>query len=645
MVKDAAVLLFCLLNLFALDGFCATLSVSDMRYPLRGADLAVLRDKSGTLGIEEVTSERYANAFQATTDTPSLGYSKDAVWLRITLTKDAAAPTDWLLEVTNPYINDLRFYAPADGSFSFTQAGDRFPFSQRKIIFHHPVFSLNLPDSIPRTFYLRMESDSTLAAQFVIWKPTAMRDRSQLEVLVLGGTMGMILMSLMISGIHWLFSRDPVLLGFSVLTAVVIFFVPAQLGLASQFLFPNAPHLADAFVPWTLATTIATIQVVFGNALAIATYQPKISKFLWVLTTITMLLPLTREFDAYATIGGPGLQTTFMLGLLCTAWASFRRWRSKVNGAGYLVIAHCAFIVSLLVGRLTFLGVLEANALTLAAWLPGLIAFLFLVHIGIVVKAREDYSNHIAARNDAMAARAVYAKEQNMRQDQANFFAFVAHELRSPLAVIIIGLQNIHRELSGAAESVHARLKRIDRAAHRMGELVERHLTLQRMAIADFEPTLSEIDPQQLAIDAIADVKEEFPHRNFDCVAGSNIFPEVRLDCALVQTALVNLLGNAARYSSPREPILLKITQTDSILHYQVTDYGPGVPAAERSRLFEIFKRSVHSQSTVGFGIGLATVRRVAEVHGGKVTYTEGDGGAAIFTLTLPVAQIETENP
>lgn len=639
MLRKLAVF-FLLLGLLIADGRAASLTSEVGKHALGAPDVTFLRDASGQLGIEDVSSAKFAKAFQSIDSGLSLGYTNDVVWLRLSLTRIPTSPTDWLLEVTNPYINDLRLYTPDGNAFSVAQAGDRFPFAQRAMRYHFPVFALNFAEHATRDFYLRMESDSTLAAQLLVWKPSDFRESSQTEILLLGWALGMILMSLFISSIHWFGGRDPTMLGFSALTAVIFVFVPANLGLLSQFVVPRTPYIADVLVPWTLAAQIAVTQIVFSRALGMKALYPRLNRILGALTIATLVLPLSREIDLYWLVGGPGLQITFVGGLALTGWVSFCQWLRNVSGTGYFTLAHSVLIFSLLVGRLTNLGLLEANLLTLSSWVPGLIAFLFLVHIGIAANMRNQLRDREDARRNIAAAQAAAAKAEQMRHDQSVFFAFVAHELRSPLGVIVVGLQNLHNELAGASKGIHLRLERIGRAAHRMGRLVERHLTLQRLAVADFVPALAILDPRLLAHNALMTVQDEYPKRSFEFAPQHDLPTVVWLDGALVELALLNLLNNAAKYSPEEAPVRLEVFVSNRMVHFRITDHGPGVPFAKRERMFEVFKRASLDTSKVGFGVGLATVRRVAEVHGGSVTYADVADGGSVFTMSLPTEKL-----
>jgi two-component system sensor histidine kinase KdpD len=98
-----------------------------------------------------------------------------------------------------------------------------------------------------------------------------------------------------------------------------------------------------------------------------------------------------------------------------------------------------------------------------------------------------------------------------------------------------------------------------------------------------------------------------------------------------------NLLGNALRYTPPSSPIELSVHRDGAALVFAVADRGPGIPAAERERIFEPFYRAPGAPADVGgAGLGLAIARRLAELQGGTLEYAARPDGGSVFALRLP---------
>jgi len=112
-----------------------------------------------------------------------------------------------------------------------------------------------------------------------------------------------------------------------------------------------------------------------------------------------------------------------------------------------------------------------------------------------------------------------------------------------------------------------------------------------------------------------------------------------RFDLTNALRALVNLLENASKYSPPGSPITIRAREDGDRLRISVLDRGPGVPAAERERIFEPFYRPVGTAPDAGgTGLGLSIARGLAVAQGGSVDFEPRAGGGSVFTLVLPGA-------
>ena len=108
-----------------------TLGTEQHKRVLGAAEVDWLRDPSGVLSIDQIDSAELKSRFQPLTKGMNFGFTRDAIWLRITLARTADAPQVWRLELNVPYMNDVRFHTPTPNGFGISQAGDRFPFVER----------------------------------------------------------------------------------------------------------------------------------------------------------------------------------------------------------------------------------------------------------------------------------------------------------------------------------------------------------------------------------------------------------------------------------------------------------------------------------------------------------------------------------
>jgi two-component system sensor histidine kinase HydH len=200
--------------------------------------------------------------------------------------------------------------------------------------------------------------------------------------------------------------------------------------------------------------------------------------------------------------------------------------------------------------------------------------------------------------------------------------AVLAHEIRNPLASLKGHAQLLEEQLAGEERKV-AKARRIVEEAGRLEALTNTLLDFVRAQQIKRRTT----DPRALARRA-AELTDAARVEVDDARAPA----EFQLDGMRVEQALVNLLRNALQVSPPGTPVQIKVAQESGGLSFVVSDRGAGVPKELRERIFEPFV----SGRTQGTGLGLAVVRRVAELHGGRAEVADRPGGGSQFSLWLP---------
>ena len=217
---------------------------------------------------------------------------------------------------------------------------------------------------------------------------------------------------------------------------------------------------------------------------------------------------------------------------------------------------------------------------------------------------------------------------------QREFVADAAHELRTPLTALRLQLQLAERAPDEASRrAAHGALREgIGRAVH----VVEQLLTLARADPAALDAARAPVDLGTLAhevVRALAPAADEKAIALSVEAAGGVV---VQGDRAALQALMENLVGNAVRYT-PAGAVRVRVRGAAPDAVFEVEDTGPGIPAAERSRVFDRFYRGgdAHAQ---GAGLGLSIVRRIAERHGGRAELLEGPGGKGLLArVTLPI--------
>jgi two-component system sensor histidine kinase KdpD len=246
----------------------------------------------------------------------------------------------------------------------------------------------------------------------------------------------------------------------------------------------------------------------------------------------------------------------------------------------------------------------------------------------------------VAVEREKLASEALEA-ETLRRSDTVKTAVIqaVSHDLRTPLATIeqaLDGLESTELQLSTADR---AELLESIRAEHvRLKRLVENLLDLSRLQAqaADVNPELWA--PEELvagALDGLTGTERV-------AVSSTPDLPPVRVDAVQIQRALANVLDNALRLSPETEPVSVRITATRKDVLIRVTDRGPGVPDAERERVFEPFHRVPGRTDVPGAGLGLAIARGFTEASGGRIWLESREGQGASFVVALPLVELPT---
>jgi signal transduction histidine kinase len=209
---------------------------------------------------------------------------------------------------------------------------------------------------------------------------------------------------------------------------------------------------------------------------------------------------------------------------------------------------------------------------------------------------------------------------------QRAFVADAAHELRSPLTALSLQAQLAERA-TGDAERAGA-LAELRGGLARATRMVEQLLALAREEPGVAERPLVPVALAPVAREVVATFAPLASARSIDLGLERADEAVVAGDADALATLLANLVDNAIRYTpvGGRVDVLVEAGPAPKIV---VRDDGPGVPASERSRLFERFVRG-HDAAAPGSGLGLAIVERIATRHGARVTLDDGIGGRGL---------------
>ncbi len=221
------------------------------------------------------------------------------------------------------------------------------------------------------------------------------------------------------------------------------------------------------------------------------------------------------------------------------------------------------------------------------------------------------------------------------------FAGQVSHDLRSPLSAIMASAEMLGQRESVAQDPLAARLVGTTfRASTRMAGLIEEILTHAQVG-ARLERTETSLDA--VLADVLTDLGPSIEHASATVMAEP--LPTLWADGAQLYSVLLNLVSNALKYTRPDVDPVVTVTAREHEDRWRITvqDNGAGIDDVDREGIFRLFTRV--STDVEGSGIGLATCKRIVEVHGGSIGVDPAPDGGSRFWFELPAAAPGVDEP
>jgi PAS domain S-box-containing protein len=244
----------------------------------------------------------------------------------------------------------------------------------------------------------------------------------------------------------------------------------------------------------------------------------------------------------------------------------------------------------------------------------------------------------VNALNRTLEARvALRTRELSQANEELQSFAYsVSHDLSAPLRSIE-GFSRLlsERYSDRMDESGRDYLRRVRAATARMAELIDALLKMSRLSRGALSQ--SRLDLSRMAGEIVAELRATDPGREVDVRIAPGL--QASGDAALVRNLLLNLIGNAWKFSSGARNAKIEIglaAEEDGMRAYFIRDNGAGFSPEYVDKLFRPFQRLHSQQEFAGHGIGLASVKRIVERHGGSISAEGRPGEGATFRFSLP---------
>lgn len=251
-------------------------------------------------------------------------------------------------------------------------------------------------------------------------------------------------------------------------------------------------------------------------------------------------------------------------------------------------------------------------------------------------RVRDALARTAAGRSESNAPALQRALEKRDRQ-----LSVATHELRTPLASILLNLQMLERAAQAGHLVDSASLLRLlaipMRQLRRLRHMVDKLLDVAQVESDRIVLQLETVDLCDLVHDSVA--RLEALARERGCVVQASHCEPVtgRWDRVRLEQVVTNLLTNAVKYGGGAARVAASTDGRQAVL--VVEDRGGGIPAADRERIFEPYERLAATNGEDGAGLGLYIVREIVRAHGGTIAVAPRTGGGTVFTVRLPIEQ------
>ena len=235
----------------------------------------------------------------------------------------------------------------------------------------------------------------------------------------------------------------------------------------------------------------------------------------------------------------------------------------------------------------------------------------------------------------------IVAKLKEVDRAKSDFLAAVSHDLRTPLTSIVGYTEMLDEDQANPlSPGQHQMLGAIDRNAARLGNLIEDVLTMSRIEMGEFRTVLRPVDLAAVAWDTAGEMRDAAVAKglSFD-TAGPATGLLVSGSSDQLDRALINLLGNAVKYTPHGGGITVTTGREDGQAVVTVADTGIGIPEPDQPSLFTRFFRgsNVSTTSIPGTGLGLAIVKTIVDNHQGEIVLQSQEGEGTTVTVRLPL--------
>ena len=640
----------------------SALTVSEQTPGLQpGAEVKIWMDASRALPVEAV-AEKLSEFQSPQGKLYARGYSRNAMWMSFSLQNPDAKLVRNYLEYTEAQIGAVSLYTRIAGGpwqqqhFHAAQSEFTRPFATVRPVFLQEIPANSQLDVLIRVIYSENEDMAgPLVSDIRVWGERDFMRANSREMLLWGGMVGIMFLVAFAALAVFSASRDKTFLfyGLKLLTltfahlsatgVMPLFFWQGQYSLTLLYVLSGFYYICAAqFVRYYLKTSQITPRLDIALKGIIAFGVISILSALFGFTQFTLL---TLE------IGGVG----FLLHIVVSLYAV----RYGVSGAKLFALAWTIYTASITVTwGLRGSAVLEHTPFTYRFNSISIVIEILLFSMAMALRVAEmnrqkeqleqAYRLQLekeASELEALVMQRTYELDLARRDAEAaslakgHFLAHVSHEIRTPLTSILGYVDQLKHDDSLNALQVKS-LSRIADSGDYLLSLIGNVLNVSKLEVGLEEIDESSIDIEVLIRQLRALFEEQAKNKKIDFLIYSEVQGSFLLDSGKLRQILVNLLGNAIKFTETGS-VQLGLSLADKkgrlCLIADVIDTGSGIAEADYQKVFAPFEQTLQGKRAGGAGLGLSICKDFAHLMGGDIQLISVLGQGTHFTLTVPV--------
>lgn len=594
------------------------------------SERAYFEDASGTLQLAQVRNA----SWQSYAGVLSLGYGASAVWLRLRIEPGSTTEKrPYILRIRPSYLDDIQLYDPAAQPGLAPALGDRHPHHKgafSSLNFSFPIARMNQA----RDIWLRLSTTSTRVIHVEALELDEAIQADRQQELFYSLYLAALTLFLVWAGAQWLQTREPLMGAFAIRQALALGYSLGYMGYLRVFWVDN-PVVAT---PDTLTSVLIIAFVASAyrfDYLMLREHRAHrwaLTAFglLWALCPIYYLLMLLGETRLALAVNMGFVLLSPFLALLtaCTVQPSsaFAQEASPVISKSALIVIYGLILVGLSISAFPAMGLVNGVDLSLQGFLfYGLVSGITLL-LMLQVRAQRMSKQRVVLERQIHIAEQAARLETERRMELGGFLAMLAHELKTPLAVIKMVL--------GARSATPAMIAEASRSVRDMNAVIERCLQVDQLDDQRLEPRSAPCHVQQeLQIIARQCSDPSRIQLHEACVQ------PIDTDPALLRIILNNLIDNALKYAAPGTTIEVQVCDAsrqgmEGVALKVANQPGPaGSP--DPSQVFQKYYRHPKAKRLTGSGLGLYLVAKLCQLLRGEVACVS-DPHKVTFDLWLP---------